>query len=534
MELTELLSMVYFLGGILALVLMVAFMFEEAKKINFISALILFFLGWWSFSYYFWLKIGDYTQADYRVGIFNLGFILIPVTYYFWISVFLKRSRKMLIILGYLASSAFIAFYIYSLYNNNPDVFKLFSPSGLIFLFYFIFVYIGFYILGAAELINAIIKSRDRNSKFVNRNILLISTLVMTLGILNLPAFYGMKYFLYSGAIAIFLNAFLLAYVALQGKLMNMKAFFAQVLVSLILSVNIMEIFFSETVAGAAYRFVMLIFLLLFSNLLIKNYRQDIRQKEELLKMGKKLESNNKKLKDLDNAKNEFISIAAHQLRTPPTVIKGYLALAKEDPNNNLDLETRDSLTRAFASNERLIELVEDILNISRIESGKMQYDFQPDQSCEEIILDLKNNFEVKAKDKGLKLKVEISKEKLPKITMDANKIREVISNLIDNSIKYTTEGSVTLKLFKTEQNMVRIEVNDTGMGISKNEIGSLFKKFSRGSNADQLAAGGIGLGIYVGRKIIEAHQGKIWAESAGVEKGSTFIVELPIERIAV
>ncbi|MDX9913351.1 MAG: HAMP domain-containing sensor histidine kinase [Candidatus Moranbacteria bacterium] len=530
MELTDLLSMVYFLGGILALILMVAFMFEEAKKINFISALILFFLGWWSFSYYFWLKIGDYVHADYRVGIFNLGFILIPVTYYFWISVFLKKSRRALILLGYLSSGAFATFYIYSLYNNL-DVFKLFSPNGLIFLFYFIFIYIGFYVLGVVDLINAIIKSRDKSLKLVNRNILLISVLVIILSILNLPAFYGMKYLFYSGAAAIFLMEFLLAYVALQGKLMNIKAFFAQFLISLILSVNIMEIFFSETIVEATYRFVMLIFLLLLSNLLIRNYRQDIFQKEELLKMGKKLENSNKKLKDLDDAKNEFISIAAHQLRTPPTVIKGYLALAKEDPNNNLDLETRDSLTRAFASNERLIELVEDILNISRIESGKMQYDFQSDQSCEEIIKDLRNNFEVRAKDKGLKLKVEVSKEKLPKITMDSNKIREVISNLIDNSIKYTTEGSITLRLFKTDQNMIRIEVSDTGMGISKNEIGSLFKKFSRGSNADQLAAGGIGLGIYVGRKIIEAHQGKIWAESAGVEKGSTFIIELPIER---
>jgi signal transduction histidine kinase len=245
--------------------------------------------------------------------------------------------------------------------------------------------------------------------------------------------------------------------------------------------------------------------------------------------MSKKLEANNKKLKELDNAKNEFISIVAHQLRTPPTVIKGYLNLAKDDPNNKLDEVTKDSLSRALVSNDRLIELVEDILNISRIESGKMQYDFQPNQSIEKLIVELKENFEVRARDHGLKLKLDIPNKKVPYIVMDSKKIRAVLSNLIDNAIKYTSKGSITIKYFTKNRNVV-VEVIDTGIGISKKEMGNLFKKFSRGDNADQLGSGGIGLGIYVGRKIVEAHQGKIWVDSLGTGKGSTFIVELPIE----
>ncbi|MFA6184077.1 MAG: HAMP domain-containing sensor histidine kinase [Parcubacteria group bacterium] len=528
MELARLLSAVYFIGGILTMVLMITFLFEEVKKINFISVMILFFLGWWSFGYYTWLKMDYYAHTDYWISIFNLGFVLIPVTYYYWVITLLNKTKKLIVFLGYLISFMFVLFYSLNLYHNNLEIFNPSSISGAIFVSYFIFIYIGFYILGIVELVNSIIKSRNRETKFVNRNILLISSLIVILGVLNLPAFYGVKYFLYSGVVSIFLNAFLVAYVVIKDRLINVKIFCAQILIGIILSINIIEMFFSENVIGVVYRLITLIFLLAFSNLLIKNYRRDIIQKEELEKLGKKLENSNKKLRELDNAKNEFISIAAHQLRTPPTVIKGYLALAKEDPNNNLDAETKDSLSRAFASNERLIELVEDILNISRIESGKMQYDFQPNQSFKKIIEDLKSTFEIKAKDKGLQLRIEALSEKIPNITMDSNKIREVISNLIDNSIKYTAEGSITVRVKKTDTT-IRVEVSDTGMGISKSEIGGLFKKFSRGSNADQLAAGGIGLGIYVGRKIVEAHGGKIWAESAGVEKGSTFIVELPI-----
>lgn len=530
MELNNLLAALYFAGGIFTVVLVIAFLFEEAKRTNFISVAILLFLSWWSFGYYFWLTTASHSFLDFYFGVYNLGLILSPITYYFWITVLLNKKRKTLIITGYTLAVFFGLFYLFSLKEDNADIFNPSSVSGLIFVLYLIFIYIGFYILTIAELINSILNTQDRESKFINGNILLTSFLIAILGILCVPVFYGLEHFLYSGVIAIFLFVFLFIYVAIKKNLINVKMFFAQALVGLILTVNIAEIFFSESFIGVAYRMVMFLFLLIFANLLIKKYKQDILQRDELEKMGKQLASNNRKLKELDDAKNEFISIAAHQLRTPPTVIKGYLALAKEDPNNSLDAETRDSLSRAFASNERLIELVEDILNISRIESGKMQYDFQPNQSCKKIIEDLKDNFEIKAQDRGLELKLEIDKGNIPKTNMDSGKIREVISNLIDNSIKYTLKGSITLRLKKTNYGMIRIEVSDTGMGISKSEMGNLFKKFSRGSNADQLAAGGIGLGIYVGRKIIEAHHGKIWAESPGIEKGATFIVELPIK----
>ncbi len=529
MELSNLLAALYFAGGIFTVVLIVAFLFEEVKKVNVISVMVLFLLGWWSFGYYFWLISESRSFLDIFFGIFNLGLILSPVTYYCWITVLLNKKRKLIVSLGYLASFIFGLFYLYNLREGNLEIFSPISLSGLAFVGYLIFVYIGFYLLTIAELFNATLKNKDIETKLINRNILLGSFLIAILGFFSLPVFYGIEHYLYSGIVSIFLTVFLFVYVAIKKNLINVKIFFAQALIGLILTVSIAEIFFLDSFFEIVYRIVMLLFLLIFANLLIKNYKQDVSQKEKLEKMGKKLEISNKKLKKLDDAKNEFISIAAHQLRTPPTVIKGYLALAKEDPNNNLDNETRDSLSRAFASNERLIELVEDILNISRIESGKMQYDFKPNQSCEKIVKELNETFKIRARDRGLELKLEISKDKIPNITMDAGKIREVISNLIDNSIKYTVKGFIKISLEKTNYGMIRIAISDTGMGISKSEIGDLFKKFSRGSNANQLATGGIGLGIYVGRKIIQAHHGKIWAESSGIEKGSTFIIELPI-----
>jgi len=525
-------SLLYFAGGILSISLSVAFLFEEVKKINIGFVLVSLFLSWWSFGFYFWITATSNNEASFWMGVANFGFILMPVAFYNWIAFLLEKDRRYMIIAGYVVSIAFSIFSFTNFYYANlplKESFKYLSGTGFIYGLYIIFIYLGFFILGIIDLAGEIIRKKGKQIKNIDKNILFLSILVLILGISNFPLWYGIKMVPLGGLIAIFINIFLLVYTIIKYDIINKRSFYSQSLVGLILSVNFIEILFLGSTMEIIYKSIMLIFLMLLSSLLIKSYKEDIAQKEDLLRLGKKLEASNKKLKELDNAKNEFISIAAHQLRTPPTVIKGYLNLAQEDPNNKLDVETKDSLSRALASNDRLIELVEDILNISRIESGKMQYDFKSEQSVKKILREAVENFKIKAKNRGLRLKLEFSDEKIPDITMDSNKIGEVISNLLDNAIKYTANGSVIVKCFQHNNN-VRIEVADTGMGISKKDIGNLFKKFSRGSNAEQLSSGGIGLGVYVGRKIVEAHHGNIWVESLGKGKGSTFIMELPIK----
>jgi signal transduction histidine kinase len=531
MELQKILVSGYLLGGSVAVVLLGAVLFEKSRKINAISALMLFFLSWWGLGYYFWLRADWVNDIKLAEGFLNGGFFMIAITFYFWVSIFLNKVYKKSIWTGYLLSFAWLFFYWSNLYYGNLEIFNLSSLSGVIFATSFILIYGGFYFFGIIELIRKALSNegRDRKIKNIYGVIILLSILSFIFGVANLSIFYGATYFICGGLISMWSMFILMAYVIIKNTMTNMRVFFIQAIVSLILIVDVLEIFFGKTMIEVVYRLVMFLFVAVFFSVLIKKYKEDIGKKEKLEKIDRKLEINNRKLKELDNAKNYFMLVVAHQLRTPPTIIKGYLSLAKEDPNNNLDAETKDSIERACASNERLIELVENILNISRIESGTMQYKFQPDQSLEKIVQDLKPIFEIKATAKGLELILEIVSGKIPNITMDTQRIKDVISNLMDNAIKYTSKGSVKLEMYKTDYNMVRIEVSDTGMGILKNEIGELFNKFSRGSNAEDLASGGLGLGIYVGKKIIQSHHGKIWAQSAGEGKGATFIVELPI-----
>lgn len=235
----------------------------------------------------------------------------------------------------------------------------------------------------------------------------------------------------------------------------------------------------------------------------------------------------NIQLKKLDKAKSEFISIASHQLRTPLTVIKGYLSMVNEGDFGQVPEKLGIPVDRVYKSTLRIINLVEDLLNISRIESGRMKYEFTK-TNLQEIVKSVVDELEQQAKNKGLELKYLAPQEKLPDLILDEKKIREVVMNIMDNAIKYTEKGKITVELKKVSQEIIYC-VSDTGRGISKDEMSMLFKKFSRAGGAKLVHTEGTGLGLYIAKKIVEKHGGKAWAESEGRDKGSKFCISFKI-----
>ena len=185
-----------------------------------------------------------------------------------------------------------------------------------------------------------------------------------------------------------------------------------------------------------------------------------------------------------------------------------------------------EQLKKTQNTNNHLISLIEDMLNVSRIERGKMEFLFEL-TNVEELASFAYEQLIPMATDKKLKLSYVPPKTALPKIMADKEKLRQVMNNLIDNSLKYTKQGSVTVSLFK-EGDEIKFQVEDTGKGISKEEQASIFQKYSRGKESVKQSAG-LGLGLYVAKIIIDQHKGKIWAESKGTGLGSKFMFSLPI-----
>ena len=240
------------------------------------------------------------------------------------------------------------------------------------------------------------------------------------------------------------------------------------------------------------------------------------------------LQDANIRLEGLDKLKTEFLSLASHQLRSPLTAIKGYNSMLLEGSFGEVGEKQKEAIDRVFQSSNHLTKVVEDLLNVSKIEAGGMKYEMAP-FDLEKAVHELSTDLSITAQKKGLTLNF-VSDNK-PPYTMngDMEKIRQVVLNIIDNAIKYTQKGGITVNLSKDiAGGFMKISITDTGMGISPEEKEKLFQKFSRGEGG-KTNTGGSGLGLYLAKQIAEAHGGHISIDSPGVGLGSTFSINFKL-----
>lgn len=261
----------------------------------------------------------------------------------------------------------------------------------------------------------------------------------------------------------------------------------------------------------------------------IKKFNETLQ--DEVNKATADLADANEKLKALDKLKDEFVSLASHELRTPMTAIKSYLWLFLQYNKAQLDGKEKLYIERAYSATDRLITLVNDMLNVSRIESGRMNLLFKS-VDLVQLTKEVFDELAPTAQKQGVLLHLDENTETLPHVFADPNKIREVFINLIGNSLKFTdTSGKVVVKLTK-ENDMITVHITDTGKGIKKEDLPKLFQKFGIVGNnyLQKQNSQGTGLGLYISKSIINLHGGQIWVDSDGENKGTTFSFTLKID----
>jgi len=325
----------------------------------------------------------------------------------------------------------------------------------------------------------------------------------------------------------IFIGA--IGYAILKHGLFSLRIIAAELFTILLILAATANIFTAPNAVSMFVQSVVLIIAIILSYFLIRSVYQEVRSREEIERLAHDLELANVELKRLDQAKSEFISIASHQLRTPLTIIKGYISMIREGSYGKVSPEIGTTMNKVYLSNERLIKLVNDLLDLSRMESGRMKYEFA-EMDLKALVDSIVDEFQLPAKDKGINIARSQSQAGgLPKIFGDAWKLRQVIFNLVDNSLKYTNAGGIEIKLEK-EDDSLKLSVKDSGIGMSQETAGAVFHKFVRGGKeASKINAGGTGLGLYIAKRIVDDHKGEIWAESDGEGKGSTFFIKIPI-----
>ncbi len=232
------------------------------------------------------------------------------------------------------------------------------------------------------------------------------------------------------------------------------------------------------------------------------------------------------KEKELEEMKFDFVSMAAHELRSPVTIIRGYLTAIAEETTST-DLKVQKFIRRAMVTTDQLRVLVENLLNISQIEKGSLQIN-QEEIVWEELISKIVDDFAPKAEEKKIAVTFEKPKKKLPKVYVDVFRISEVLNNLFSNALNYTEEGGTVKVKTEVKNNFVVTSVEDTGIGMAQKAIPYLFQKFYRVTENMESGKSGTGLGLYISKTIVLRHGGRIWVESK-LGKGSTFYFTAPI-----
>ena len=233
-----------------------------------------------------------------------------------------------------------------------------------------------------------------------------------------------------------------------------------------------------------------------------------------------------KRLKEVDKMKDDFISIASHELKTPMAAIKGYLGMIFEGVAGKVDAKARDHLDKVFANVKRLDILVSELLDVSRLEQGRMQFDMQP-LDIFSVIKQVASELKVNADAKNLNITYQELPEPRPKIFADTDRVAQILDNVLGNAIKYTFKGGITIS-HTTDGKVLNTIIKDTGVGMTPEDRKRLFEKFYRIQNEKTMDIPGTGLGLWITREIVHKMNGEIYADSME-NVGSQFTISFPI-----
>lgn len=320
-----------------------------------------------------------------------------------------------------------------------------------------------------------------------------------------------------------------MSYIATDHKKFNLKLLGSELLVIGLVTL-VGSIIFIRSINYVQYIATGTLFAItILGWLLSRSVRQEIEHRNKISHLALNLEKANTRLEALDRQKSEFISIASHQLRSPLTSIRGYASLLLEGSYGDIPKKALIPIERIEKSSKLMALAIEDYLNVSRIESGNMQYnysDFNLKTETEHICDDLRHD----AIKKGLVLIFRSELNSRGIINADIGKTIQIIQNLTHNAIKYTKTG--TVKVFVRDdinKKRIYVDIIDTGIGMNREALHTIFQKFERASNANSVNIHGTGLGLYVSLRMAEAMGGTITAHSEGDNAGSRFTLDLPL-----
>ncbi len=501
------------------------------------------FSGFYAFfcgaTYFFW-ESGDISSI-YWYRLTWLGVFILPsfviFTYFFTQKLKNLTLKALLLYIGafvisYLALTSNL--FVKVVYLKGPNISSLagvLDPIGRIYIFFCLTI----------ALIN-LFKEFSKASGFrkLQLNYFILGTTIFAIGgivttavvpfIIKESPYYDIAAYLS------FLWIGLTSYAVLKYHLMDIRVIMTELFVFGMWIVLVIRTLLSVTIQDWIINSILLIIMVFFGILLTRSVLREVEQRKQLEVLAKEIQKAyevekkaRQELTKLDEAKNQFIMATQHHLRTPLTSMRGYLDLLLAGDYGKISLKVKDVLKKFEISSSRLVKVINEFLDISQFQLGREVVFLRPNIDIEPIFDEIMEELNFEAKSKGIYLKFKKPKKGFPKIKADLEKLKIALFNVVDNGIKYTNKGGLTIRIVTTDSK-IRIEISDTGIGMERDEIKTLFTKlFERGEQAKRIFATGRGIGLFIAAQIIKAHHGEIWAESEGKGLGSTFYVELPM-----
>ena len=358
--------------------------------------------------------------------------------------------------------------------------------------------------------------------------------MLATVSDLILP-YFGIFEYNWLGPIFTFFLVGAITYAILKHHLFNIKVIATELFAFAIWIILLIKIFFSVDVQDLLINISLLLAVIFFGIMVIRGVILEVKQREKIERIEKELEKAyaiekqaNEELKNLDKVKNQFLMQAQHDLRTPLGTFKAYCEVLSDGTFGKLSAKAQEAVKMMYDLAESKLKEVNTFLDVSQFRLGKGVLSLKPNIEVQPILEEIASELNHQAESKGIYLKFEKSKS-VPPINADREKLKAAIFNIVDNCIKFTLKGGVSIKI-KVENEKLKIEVEDTGIGIAPEKIATLFDtQFERGEQAKKMSPTGKGIGLYLSGQIIKGHKGKIWVESEGEGKGSIFHIELPL-----
>lgn len=562
---------VAFIGGVLGAFLILTM--RESRTALAFGVASLFTAVWGIFTVLFHLA-GDPEVAAPFAHISLIALVMQTALFFGFVTYFVERpmfTRQLTIFrLGVvgaaLALSGFILFglltkttFVISSVAEDLLSFHLWPMAGPLFI-YIIYFLAGVYAFSTFILFRAFTTRIGHEQEVIGR--ILIATVIglFALGI-NTFLWYGIPFFPI-GNILLPIQYILIFLVVVDRRLLNTKVIATELIMLTVLVLLFGRVFLTQNLEERLMDVSIVTFVSIFGIFLIKGFLEEVSQRNKLEEVMSKLKDLNDHLQEkveeqtteikrayetekkaredlevLDKSKSQFLLMTQHHLRTPLTIIKGYLSVLLSSEKFALVPEARESLGKITESTDKMARLINEMLDLTQFEIGKDILHREPIH-MQSFISDMCEKLKAEITKKGLAFSLTFSPE-AREVTSDIDheKMYAALSNVIDNAVKYTRAGSVTVvcdvlthPIEKTKQ--FRLTVSDSGIGIVPEELKRMFQRFfERGKDAERMNATGRGIGLVLTKQIIEAHGGRIWAESGGEGKGSVFHIEIPIRK---